>query len=1016
MGWLWACLGSGPDFLPKLCSEKSVKCSKSQQAKVSNKPHDLRLHPFTHRLPRYGCRDYDHPHLQSVPRTGRCGEDENTEAFKIPTTSVNTCISINTLKKASERSLESSFRREFGIARRSDVDDLKDEVAELRRRLASEEAEAKKLREEVSHLRSCGVVQTAKDVPDELVNQDLQRKETCDASGHAKENDEQHHTGIAPIKQLRKCLSGPMLLDAHHNTSKHCSDTDALVGRACNDSHRVGPSPKSYSLSQKAMYGQSDLTRNTSRQVEEGFVASGAASKSSKNTLASDLLQYPSAEVAAWTSQTVVDQASFEGHGEGMARDLVILDSMDVHWIEVANAPCPGGYPINVQSDVKNDLIGCGELPQGSSRVASTEIYASVMNSQSLRGERHLKSRSWSGSEPSEELSKDQSSVHSNLSPAFTSDQIEAHLALAVAAFNQQKREIEVKHQSFCREPPSSSITSAPLSNPGPVIGFFRRSRKRSRVLSNRVFHQRSLSPVKEALSIEEIAWSSQSSSSKTEPESASQLEHSVQSSEFGPSRFCTTLTKGSQAQHLSVEAACLAELPPVKTQLEEHVDELDESLYASVEDATLAPIPCSSPSLSPRKRSASAALDTMVALKGISKRKAERRYDVEDSVDGFPNGAGWEGEDNDTLDHRRTSFSLLGKYSRTSGPQTIRVGLRDPSSSPASSADFVDEKFSTLNLPSVTFKPPSQDLSLMTPSTLKQRSPSPLELCTSSPLEQWTPSPQKYLDVSPTNERSWYCDAIDAIQSISDMRSSKERRLLTESVSLGNSPVSREKINPQAGCPRPLQAISAERKALRRAFSWYLAGHDERMKTFGLVESLPQKRSDKMVKEKDGGVHCRDTLPKNETSDRQLVCPVNKTDVVLHTRGSSDSDSGDSGSATFSIDLNQGDSPSQNGNGCVAADARDGITTSASSRAGIDKENAAARVRQEPCKSILQISEQSSLSNNKHFRCSQDIVPERSILGSMPFNHWDKNPTDLYNAESRVEWRATAIPSSRSY
>lgn len=60
------------------------------------------------------------------------------------------------------------------------------------------------------------------------------------------------------------------------------------------------------------MYGQSDLTRNTSRQVEEGFVASGAASKSSKNTLASDLLQYPSAEVAAWTSQTVVDQASFE--------------------------------------------------------------------------------------------------------------------------------------------------------------------------------------------------------------------------------------------------------------------------------------------------------------------------------------------------------------------------------------------------------------------------------------------------------------------------------------------------------------------------------------------------------------------------------------------------------------------------------------------------------------------------------------------------------------------------------
>jgi hypothetical protein len=84
--------------------------------------------------------------LLEMQSRGRCGEPDNMEAFKIPTTSVNTCISINTLKKASEKNLESSFRREFGLSMRSDVDELKEELAALRRRLANEEAEAKKLR------------------------------------------------------------------------------------------------------------------------------------------------------------------------------------------------------------------------------------------------------------------------------------------------------------------------------------------------------------------------------------------------------------------------------------------------------------------------------------------------------------------------------------------------------------------------------------------------------------------------------------------------------------------------------------------------------------------------------------------------------------------------------------------------------------------------------------------------------------------------------------------------------
>lgn len=102
----------------------------------------------------------------------------------------------------------------------------------------------------------------------------------------------------------------------------------------------------------------------------------------------------------------------------------------------------------------------------------------------------------------------------------------------------------------------------------------------------------------------------------------------------------------------------------------------------------------------------------------------------------------------------------------------------------------------------------------------------------TPSPRKPWSPSPRKEMDsASPMiNERSWYCDAIDAIQSINDMRRSKEGQLHTESVSLGNSPAGKK-----AGGPRPPHAFSAEKKILRRAFSWYVSEHDERMRTFGL-------------------------------------------------------------------------------------------------------------------------------------------------------------------------------------
>lgn len=110
---------------------------------------------------------------------------------------------------------------------------------------------------------------------------------------------------------------------------------------------------------------------------------------------------------------------------------------------------------------------------------------------------------------------------------------------------------------------------------------------------------------------------------------------------------------------------------------------------------------------------------------------------------------------------------------------------------------------------------------------------------------------------------------------------------------------------------------------------------------------------------------------------------------MMQHTRRFSDSDSG--GSATFSIDFNRADSnslnSSQNGSSQNECDVRDSTGASFLRERG-DKENSSMASRN----SSLRNSDQ-SCDSGKHLRRSQDAIPEnRPVLGSMPFNNWDKN------------------------
>lgn len=129
---------------------------------------------------------------------------------------------------------------------------------------------------------------------------------------------------------------------------------------------------------------------------------------------------------------------------------------------------------------------------------------------------------------------------------------------------------------------------------------------------------------------------------------------------------------------------------------------------------------------------------------------------------------------------------------------------------------------------------------------------------------------------------------------------------------------------------------------------------------------------------------------------------------MVQHTRRFSDSDSG--GSATFSIDFNRADSnslnsSSQNGSSQNECDVRDSTGASFFRERGDCKENSSLIASRN---SSLRTSDQ-SCDSGKHLRRSQDAIPEnRPVLGSMPFNNWDKNvrmsrdknPSDLQYTE----------------
>lgn len=513
---------------------------------------------------------------------------------------------------------------------------------------------------------------------------------------------------------------------------------------------------------------------------------------------------------------------------------------MEIQWIEVPSAaPCPSGSSTNVKKDLHTtnskdkDTTAEAESP----RMPKGE---GLTNKDSQRPGGKRRQRRTSGdhnSEPAENLKrpKDQPPLLSISPNLLLPEQVEAQLSNAVAAFKQQRLELGAKHQSLCtgQTIPATTFSEPVVSNVANVVGLFRNSRKKSLAIRSRGF-RRALSPVKEALSIEESLWGRQSGNIKDV---------------VTPIKYHGTL---SYIIEQSVETANSLEPSPVKVMMElkQHQNgNLNDKInpWVMSENTDFVPVQCASPSLSPKKRAASSALDalrsTLMVTQNHNTPKSPHvgRYDLEDSVEGTL----WNGDEDDEDDEDENganhlkpiecaspSFSPRRKNSRGSIPQAVISSLEpeDITHLLVSSTESQEESCT----PEGANKSPNLQLAV-------------------APFREWTTVHENMEFQPATTDRNWYSDAIDAIQSINDIRSSKERRLTEGGVSSKeNSPAGKNQMvlhqqQQQQNPPsvRPPQCSSAERKILRRAFSWYVAESDERIKACETIkERQPRKKS----------------------------------------------------------------------------------------------------------------------------------------------------------------------------
>lgn len=471
-----------------------------------------------------------------------------------------------------------------------------------------------------------------------------------------------------------------------------------------------------------------------------------------------------------------------------------ISKSADIQWIEVRDGPCPSASSTNVKLSPGNSPKDNAKSPHKlQMRMQSAEDCGDTLPKDLQRTGKRRYRRASSNQEPIEKRAKDQS-----LKPAYhdakLADGFEAQLLSAVESFNQQRQA-------------QLSLTSSSTNNVGSLV--FHTSRKRSMAFRSRGFRQ-PLSPVKEALSIEEASWSIKNESEQVSRNQEMPCTLRVSDSKRNQSYFEGSVNPPSPEKP---EAETEKQLKGVF-----EANPLKQASRFTDKAAQLEPVQCALPCPSPRKMSASSSSpDILAALPSSSETSLSypvaEQEELLSSVEGRLVDNGFASDDDGEVGMK---------------PMKCASPTFTPKKKPSRSAVYQATEFKRHELPSLlnSADPVSRNQDLL-PKSMDRGAASLPSLAVNSP--QWTLSHEN-IDFHPSSDHSWHADTapvktMDSTHSIAQQQQPwslppKEKVLTVKQWQQENV--------------RPPQANSAEKKIAKRAFLSYVYDTNEQQQMKG--------------------------------------------------------------------------------------------------------------------------------------------------------------------------------------
>jgi hypothetical protein len=504
-----------------------------------------------------------------------------------------------------------------------------------------------------------------------------------------------------------------------------------------------------------------------------------------------------------------------------------ISKSADIQWIEVRDGPCLSASSTNVKLSPGNPLKDNAKSPHKlQMQMQSAEECGDTLPKDLQRTGKRRHRRASSNQEPIEKRAKDQS-----LKPAYhdakLADGFEAQLLSAVESFNQQRQA-------------QLSSTSSSTNNVGSLV--FHTSRKRSMAFRSRGFRQ-PLSPVKEALSIEEASWSIKNESEK------------VSRNQEMP---CTLRLSDSKRNQSYFEGS-VNPPPPEKPEAETEkqlkgvfeANPLKQASSFTDKAAQLEPIQCALPFPSPRKMSpSSSSPDVLAALPSSSGTSLSypvvEQEELLSSVEGRLVDNGFASDDDGEVGMK---------------PMKCASPTFTPKKKPSRSAVYQATEFKRHELPSLlnSADPVSRNQDLA-PKSMDQVAASLPSSAVNSP--HWTLSHEN-IDFHPSSNCSWHAHTAP----VKTMDSTHDAQSIAQLQQPWSLPPKEKVLTVkqwQQQNVRPPQANSAEKKIAKQAFLSYVydTNEQQQMKGSSQKECATKKQLQEEIEQQQQQSIEEDTTP----------------------------------------------------------------------------------------------------------------------------------------------------------